>query len=149
MGINCEGLKFKVSQQEQIESLKINERRQKAVDFLFNNLKYGGEWLKIEGIKLLFFYRDMPSVNERLNEYFADSDNKSIKKTVAEFLAGTLNVDDVIEKRKRYEEVQEDLRLLKLKIANGDESENSELTSKGVGTFGFLGLSSLKISDLS
>jgi len=147
MSTNCEGLKIQISKQKQLDELKINAMREKAVNFLFRNFEYGSEWLKIEGIKMLFFYRDMPNIIERLNSYFYGTDSTNIKQAIAEFVDGTLNVDDLLEKRRRYEQTQEELRLMKLELIR--ESETSISKSESSGTFGVLGLSSLKVSDLS
>jgi hypothetical protein len=141
---NTEQLKIKLNQQADLESEKRNQARLKAVDFLFSNLKCGGEWLKIEGIKLLFFYRDLDIVNERLKEFFKDTESLLIKKALEEFFSGTLNVDDIIAQRKRQMEIKEELRILKATIRKEEEAEvtPSEALS-------FLDLTSLKMKDIA
>jgi hypothetical protein len=141
---NTEQLKIKLNQQEDLESEKKNQARLKAVDFLFSNLKCGGEWLKIEGIKLLFFYRDLDIVNERLKEFFKDSESLVIKKALEEFFSGTLNVDDIIAQRKRQMEIKEELRILKATIRKEEEAEATPSEA-----LSFLDLTALKMKDIA
>jgi|694.fasta_scaffold00001_30 hypothetical protein len=141
---NTEQLKIKLNQQADLESEKKNQARLKAVDFLFSNLKCGGEWLKIEGIKLLFFYRDLDIVNERLKEFFKDSESLLIQKALEEFFSGTLNVDDIIAQRKRQMEIKEELRILKVTIRKEEETEATPSEA-----LSFLDLTALKMKDIA
>ncbi len=143
MTVNIEQLRIKLTQEEELQTERGNQARLNAVNFLFENLKSGGEWLKLEGIKLLYFYRDLDIVNKRMKDFFENTENPVIKRALEEFFAGTLDVNDIIAQRKRKMEIREELRLLKISIRQEALETNSNES------LGFLDLTALKVKDIA
>lgn len=116
-------LKVLLSGQKQITDAKNQKHRQFAVSILLNDLESSNEWLQNQTIQLLYFYRDMAIVKEKLDSlYNSDKVSDFIKKQIQLFFAGSLDVSQIIEYRKRQSKMERRLQELRAEL-DAEEAE--------------------------
>jgi hypothetical protein len=99
-------LEILVRKQEAQDNLREKQKREETARFLLKSLKGGSSWYCIENLKLLFMYRDFDFVKSAVEELYQNSSDEEIKSVSANFLNGTLNIDNLLLQQKRFKQVQ-------------------------------------------
>ena len=126
---------------EDLESKEEEARKRNfAVQILLKNIENGSEWFQKQTLQLLFFYRDLPMVQNRLQSWYDTLNVESpIRTTLEEFFAGSLDVSKILEQRQKQLKLEKQMRQIRADL----ESEKNQ-EQEAYSTFSQLGLLSLK-----
>ena len=85
------------------------DKRVDAAQFLVKQLFTGSNWFKLEMIKKLSFYTDIPLVRNSLVKFYKQTDDLELKRAIKECHDGTLDVQELIEQKEEEERMEREV----------------------------------------